>query len=54
MKEVGGLRWGDFKPRLADALVDHLAPIRTNYAEIMKVAAAAMCCGKLGSLRASQ
>lgn len=36
MKEVGTLRWGDFKPRLADAVVEHLAPIRTNYAEIMK------------------
>lgn len=37
MKEVATQRWGDFKPRLADALVEHLAPIRTNYAEIMKV-----------------
>lgn len=36
MKEVGQLRWGDFKPRLAEAMVAHLAPIRTNYAELMK------------------
>ena len=37
MNEVGSLRWGNFKPRLADALVEHLAPIRSNYTEIMKV-----------------
>jgi tryptophanyl-tRNA synthetase len=37
MQEVGPLQWGQFKPRLADALVEHLAPIRTNYAEVMKV-----------------
>ena len=36
MEEVRDSRWGDFKPRLAEALVEHLAPIRTNYAEIMK------------------
>ena len=38
MREVGPLQWGEFKPRLADALVEHLAPIRSNYAEVMKVA----------------
>ena len=37
MREVGPLQWGQFKPRLAEALVEHLAPIRTNYAEVMKV-----------------
>ncbi len=37
MREVGELRWGDFKPRLAEALVEHLAPIRSNYAQLVKV-----------------
>ena len=36
MREVGELRWGNFKPRLAEALVDHLAPIRSNYAQLVK------------------
>lgn len=36
MAECGDLRWGDFKPRLADALVEHLSPIQTNYARIME------------------
>jgi tryptophanyl-tRNA synthetase len=32
--EVGALRWGDFKPRLADAVVAHLRPIQARYAEV--------------------
>ena len=31
---MGSLRWGDFKPRLADALVAHLQPIQARYAEV--------------------
>ena len=34
MAECSGLRWGDFKPRLAEALVAHLSPIQTNYMRI--------------------
>ena len=34
LAECGDLRWGDFKPRLADALVAHLEPIQINYARI--------------------
>ena len=34
MAECADLRWGDFKPRLADALVEHLRPIQTNYERI--------------------
>ena len=34
LAEVGGLRWGDFKPRLADALVAHLAPIQERYRQV--------------------
>ena len=30
------MRWGDFKPRLADALVAHLQPIQRRYAEVME------------------
>ena len=33
--EVGSLRWGEFKPRLADAMVAHLEPIQKRYAEVM-------------------
>ena len=33
-KEVGSLRWGDFKPRLADAMVAMLEPIQQQYQEI--------------------
>ena len=32
--EVADLRWGDFKPRLADAVVAHLEPIQSKYAEL--------------------
>ena len=34
MEEVGSMRWGQFKPLLADALVEHLRPIQTNYGRI--------------------
>jgi tryptophanyl-tRNA synthetase len=30
--EVGGLSWGDFKPRLAEAVVEHLRPLQAGYA----------------------
>lgn len=33
-REVGSLRWGDFKPRLADAMVAMLEPIQKQYHEI--------------------
>lgn len=36
LAEVGGMRWGDFKPRLADALVAHLEPIQARYNEVMQ------------------
>ena len=29
--EVAAYRWGDFKPKLADALVEHLRPIQTRW-----------------------
>ena len=30
LADVGELSWGGFKPRLADAVVDHLGPIQTR------------------------
>lgn len=33
--DIGNLRWGDFKPRLADAVVAHLEPIQKKYGEVM-------------------
>jgi len=33
--EVAGMRWGEFKPRLADAVVEHLTPIQRKYTEVM-------------------
>ena len=33
--DVAGLRWGEFKPRLADAVVAHLQPIQQRYDEVM-------------------
>eukprot|EP00544_Gedaniella_sp_CCMP2646_P004412 CAMPEP_0202493474 /NCGR_PEP_ID=MMETSP1361-20130828/9799_1 /ASSEMBLY_ACC=CAM_ASM_000849 /TAXON_ID=210615 /ORGANISM="Staurosira complex sp., Strain CCMP2646" /LENGTH=416 /DNA_ID=CAMNT_0049123801 /DNA_START=71 /DNA_END=1321 /DNA_ORIENTATION=+ len=33
-EEVQGLSWGEFKPLLADAIVAHLEPIQTRYAEV--------------------
>jgi tryptophanyl-tRNA synthetase len=35
MAEVEGMRWGQFKPLLADALVTHLEPIQKRYHEIL-------------------
>lgn len=35
-EEVKDLSWGEFKPLLADAIVNHLEPIRTRYDEIMQ------------------
>jgi tryptophanyl-tRNA synthetase len=32
--EVRGMKWGDFKPKLADAIVSHLEPIQMRYAEV--------------------
>jgi tryptophanyl-tRNA synthetase len=32
--ECGSLRWGDFKPRLSEALVEHLRPFQTRYKEL--------------------
>jgi tryptophanyl-tRNA synthetase len=34
LAEVNGLKWGDFKPKLADAVIAHLEPIQTRYNEI--------------------
>lgn len=34
--EVASLRWGEFKPRLADAVVAHLEPIQQRYTEVMQ------------------
>jgi len=34
LKEVGGMTWGEFKPVLADAIVDHLKPIQDRYYEV--------------------
>lgn len=33
--EVGDLTWGAFKPRLADAMVEHLGPYQATYASVM-------------------
>ncbi|KAL3797607.1 hypothetical protein ACHAW5_003326 [Stephanodiscus triporus] len=33
-EEVKGMKWGDFKPLLADAIVAHLGPIQKRYAEV--------------------
>ena len=32
--ECSGMRWGQFKPLLADALVAHLAPLQARYNEV--------------------
>jgi tryptophanyl-tRNA synthetase len=34
--DVAGLRWGEFKPRLGEAVVAHLEPIQRRYAEVME------------------
>ncbi|GFH08270.1 uncharacterized protein HaLaN_03205, partial [Haematococcus lacustris] len=33
--EVANMRWGTFKPKLADALVAHLSPMQARYAELL-------------------
>lgn len=33
--EVSDLTWGAFKPRLADAMVEHLQPFQAKYTEVM-------------------
>ena len=35
-KECAALRWGDFKPRLAESIVDHLAPVQRRYEEVTR------------------
>ena len=35
LAECGSMRWGDFKPRLTDAVIEHLSPIQGRYNEIM-------------------
>ena len=34
--EVERYRWGDFKPKLTEALVEHLRPIQNKYEEVMR------------------
>lgn len=34
LEEVKDMSWGDFKPKLADAIVNHLEPIQKRYAEV--------------------
>jgi tryptophanyl-tRNA synthetase len=34
LEEVGGMTWGQFKPVLADAIVNHLQPIQERYYEV--------------------
>jgi tryptophanyl-tRNA synthetase len=34
LEEVSDLSWGEFKPLLADAIVNHLEPIQTKYAQV--------------------
>ena len=36
LAEVGNMRWGEFKPVLAEAVVAHLEPIQNKYNELMK------------------
>lgn len=35
MRECGSMRWGQFKPLLADAVVEHLRPIQSEYQRVM-------------------
>lgn len=35
LAEVGSMRWGDFKPRLGEAVVEHLRPIQQRYHDVM-------------------
>ena len=34
LEEVTDLTWGEFKPKLADAVVNHLAPIQERYEQV--------------------
>ena len=34
ISEVRGMKWGEFKPKLAEAIVEHLRPIQRRYAEV--------------------
>lgn len=34
LAQVSDLRWGDFKPMLADAVIAHLEPIRQRYKDV--------------------
>ena len=34
LKEVGEMTWGEFKPVIADAIVNHLTPIQDRYYEV--------------------
>ena len=36
LDEVGQMRWGEFKPLLADAVIAHLEPIQAKYHELME------------------
>lgn len=33
-QEVSQMNWGQFKPKLADAIIAHLAPIQARYKEV--------------------
>lgn len=35
IQEVGRMRWGEFKPKLTEALIAHLSPIQTKYNQLM-------------------
>lgn len=35
LQDVGGMRWGEFKPVLTDALIEHLRPIQARYDEVI-------------------
>ena len=34
LAEVNGMKWGEFKPKLTDAIIAHLEPIQARYHEI--------------------
>lgn len=36
LAECGGMNWGQFKPRLGDAIVEHVNPIREQYEKLLK------------------
>ncbi|PNW83659.1 hypothetical protein CHLRE_05g238322v5 [Chlamydomonas reinhardtii] len=35
LADVGGMRWGGFKPVLTEAVVEHLRPLQTKYGQLM-------------------